>query len=210
MNTECRKVRALLSLYMDDALSIKLKMFVYRHIKKCKSCMGFYRGFSKTMKYIRSNFKKADIPLQENLVFDVVEYAQFKENISAYFDGELTGLSTLKFENYMERFPCMRQYYTQTINFNKILKKYFLEKSPILQKDLSKKILSKIKYKRYYADKTFVKAAIAAIITMFIFSGMFFLEKFIMHNNNLADNIKSEKNKIKESILKVNFKNLMY
>lgn len=210
MNSECRKVRALLSLYIDDALSYKLKMFVYNHLQTCKPCMAFYFELRKTMYYLRSNFKKISEKIKEKSLFDVAEYEDFKTNVSAYIDGELTGLATLKFKNYMEKMPLARDYYSDTIYFNGRLKNCIKAIPPKLNKDFSKKVVSEFKKQNHLVSLNAVRAAVTIVLALLLAAGLFGLEKIVIRNNPASGNQKVNIGTIKENIIKLSLKNFLY
>ena len=205
MNTQCRKVRALMSLYIDDALSDKLKMFVYNHLQTCKPCMEFYLNMKKTMEKVRRNFQQLADKVCEKKLFDVIEYENFRQNTSAFFDGELTGTATLQFKNCLENSDAAKKYFNSAISVNKALKTFIKEKSPVLEHDFSKEIVLNMKKENQFKNIDFSQTVITLILGFFIITGLWLAEKMIFNNYDLVEfqKISSIRPKLKSEIFKI-------
>ena len=89
----CKKVSALLSMYIDKKLDFELNNFVKNHLEVCPACYCKYKSLKLLLQELRSAY--ADILTdtviyEKNRMFNIKEYEAFKTNLSAYFDNELS------------------------------------------------------------------------------------------------------------------------
>lgn len=210
MNFECRKVQALMSLYIDGALSNNLQKFVYEHLQKCKLCMQKYLELKRTMNYLRENFQKISSKITTSPVFDVIEHENFKIIVSEYLDDELRGNNALVFKNILDKSQYSKEYFSDAVKTNTLLKKYLEQNSPELRKDFSKKVVQTVenmnKNKLFTFRDIFIICILAFLLLIFFYS----VERMIFPNsqNSLKPNMTYSK--IMENFFRANLKNFMY
>lgn len=210
MNFECRKVQALMSLYIDGALSNNLQKFVYEHLQRCKLCMQKYLELKKTMFYLRENFQKLSTRISENPIFDVIEHENFKIRVSEYLDNELRGNNALIFKETLEKSQYSKKYFNNIIKTNTAVKKYLTSNAPELKQDFSKKIVNSIE--KLNKNRVFtLRDMVIICILAFLLAIFFYSIEYII----FPDKIKSKKpqmtqSKIMENLYKVSLKNFMY
>lgn len=210
MNLECRKVQALMSLYIDDALSEKLKNFVQEHLEKCKICMQKYMELKKTMKYLKEHLFSFASKMPQKAIFNVFEEEKFKISTSAYLDNELTGNEALKFKQYLEKNPHAKKFLQNFKTTDKYLKHYFKVNSPELKKDLSQKVINEIKQRTFLSTLSIRDTIITLILAIFTIITFFSIEKIIFPTHNLTKNEKISFSKIFDDIKKASNKNFFY
>lgn len=110
-NTTCAKVTALMSLYIDNKLEEPMLSFVKEHIQICESCYKKYLTLSKLLTDLKKIYTSLEtkMPVKEKVsVFNIKEYEDFRENLSAYLDNELPIEKSVDMKKYMIKYPNAR------------------------------------------------------------------------------------------------------
>lgn len=210
MNFECRKVQALMSLYIDGALSNHLQKYVYEHLQKCKLCMQKYLELKRTMAYLKENFEKLSAKIGETQLFDVIEYENFKIQVSEYLDDELRGNNALMFKNILEKSQYSKTYFNDVIKTNTVVKNYLKTYSPELKKDFSKKVVGIIENLDKNRSFTFRDMVIICILAFLLAVFFYSVEHMIFPNSQSSITPNMTYSKIMENFFKVGTKNFMY
>ena len=88
----CTQISALLSFYAEGTLNLLLQKLVKEHLEKCPNCMAEYLNMIE--KCNKTEVRSKDIDGTEN--YDTQQYQEFKTNLSAYIDNELTSDENIK------------------------------------------------------------------------------------------------------------------
>lgn len=210
MNFECRKVQALMSLYIDGALSNHLQKYVYEHLQKCKLCMQKYLELKRTMAYLKENFEKLSAKIGETQLFDVIEHENFKIRVSEYLDDELRGNNALMFKNILEKSEYSKTYFNDVVKTNTVVKNYLKMYSPELKKDFSKKVVGIIENLDKNRSFTFRDMVIICILAFLLAVFFYSVEHMIFPNSQSSITPNMTYSKIMENFFKVGTKNFMY
>lgn len=148
----CKKVSALLSMYIDKKLDFEQTNFVRNHLEICPACYCKYKTLKSLLQELRNAY--ADILTdtvihEKNRMFNIKEYEQFKTNLSAYFDNELSVEESVDIKKYMIKFPNARTDLEFMYNLHKILTKSFITTKKSFSQDFAKNISYQIQGKKY-------------------------------------------------------------
>lgn len=120
----CKKVSALLALYIDNKLDPDQTAFVTRHLEVCPDCYKKFVTLKTLIGELRLAYKDliSDSKSQEKkLQFNIKEYENFKTNLSSYFDNELPINESVNMKKYMIKFPNARKSLEEMYSLHKII-----------------------------------------------------------------------------------------
>jgi anti-sigma factor RsiW len=170
VNLTCTQVSALLSFYIDDKLSSQLKQFVEAHLKICPTCrarLDALRDMVCNLREIRDNMTA--IKLDEEKVAAGSAIDEFKVNLSAYIDNELTDEENLKVKKYIIANQAARDELENMYKLKKAMHNSFDKAKNEAKDDFSKYILKRIDIQEeIYGPDSFgrVVALFAFILTL--------------------------------------------
>lgn len=165
-NLTCTQVSALLSFYIDDKLSSQLKQFVEAHLEICPTC----RTKLETLRCMVTSLRDAHEKLSQvkpgsEEDANTSQYDEFKINLSAYIDNELSDSDNIKVKKYIISNPKARQDIETMYSLKKALHNSFERTKNESKDDFSKYILNKIDIQEeIYAPDSFAK-----VVAIFIF-----------------------------------------
>lgn len=170
INLTCTQVSALLSFYIDDKLSTQLKQFVEAHLNICPTCRAKYDALKDMVKSLKEVHEKlALMNNDESNDTEVLHYEEFKTNLSAYVDNELSDEENIKVKKYVISNPKARQDLEKLYNLKKVLNNSFEKSKNEFKGDFSKFILKRIDIQEeIYGQDSFAKV-VALFIAIFAF-----------------------------------------
>lgn len=145
INLTCTQVSALLSFYLDDRLNQQLKQFVKAHLDICPACRAKFETLKKMVESLKEVHEKvATVDAPEREASDSPQYNEFKANLSAYIDNELSDEENIKIKKYVISNPRARQEIENLYEFEKTLHNSFERIKNSTKTDFSKQILKRI------------------------------------------------------------------
>lgn len=165
VNLTCTQVSALLSFYLDDKLSTQLKQFVEAHLKVCPTCSAKYDALKDMVKSLKEvHDRLAVIKREDETNPETVQYDEFKTNLSAYVDNELTDEENIKVKKYVISNMKARQDLEKLYNLKKVLNNSFERAKNDVKGDYAKFILKRIDIQEeIYGPDSFAK-----VVALFI------------------------------------------
>jgi len=165
-NLTCAQVSALLSFYIDDKLSNQLKQFVDAHLEICPTCRGKLETLRNMINSLREIHEKlATVKSGHDENSTNVQGDEFKMNLSAYIDSELSDEENIKVKKYIISNPKARQELENMYNMKKLLHNSFDKTKNESKEDYSKFILKRIDIQEeIYGPDSFAK-----VVAIFIF-----------------------------------------
>ena len=103
-NPICKKVSAILSLYIENNLTDKEKSFVEEHLKNCENCKNKYTYLKYLINDLKSSYKQIQelsLQKQNKLTYSINEHEKFLNNISPYVDNELNNQDCISLKKHL-------------------------------------------------------------------------------------------------------------
>lgn len=172
VNLTCTQVSALLSFYIDDKLSSQLKQFVEAHLEVCPTCRAKFETLKSMVNSLREVHERLSAikpGSEEN--FTTPQYDEFKINLSAYIDNELSDTDNIKIKKYIISNPKARQELEKMYSMKKILHNSFEKTKNESKEDYSKFILKRIDIQEeIYGPDSFAKVVALFIVILTVFT----------------------------------------
>lgn len=162
MNTyTCQNILNLLPLYTEGKTSDEVSMIIEEHLNSCPYCFEKYlalKDVSTRIKIAFENMSNADFVTEQHFV---------RDNISAFIDNELSSEDYMVFNQYTVNNEIVRKDLEDMMLFEENLQRSLEKNKQILEKDLSKSIVKKVKKdSQDYLYEQYIKAAIITIILL--------------------------------------------
>lgn len=172
INLTCTQVSALLSFYIEDKLSSQLKQFVEAHLAVCPTCRAKLEALRSMVKSLKEVHEKlADIKPNREDSSTSNQYSNFKANLSAYVDNELTNEENIKVKKYVISNAKARQDLEGMYNLRKMLSSSFEKARNEVKEDYSRFILKRIDIQEeVYGPDSFVKVVALFIVILAVFT----------------------------------------
>lgn len=167
VNLTCTQVSALLSFYLDDRLNDQLRQFVAAHLEICPTCRAKYEALKTMVNGLKEVHEKIITmePEQRQNSKDTPQYQEFKTNLSAYIDNELSDEDNIKVKKYVISNPVARKDLEKMYELKKVLHNSFEKSKNDFKCDYSKYILKRIDIQEeIYGSDSFAK-----VVALFIF-----------------------------------------
>ena len=100
----CKKIASMLSLYIDNKVSLQESSFIEEHLSNCKECQKKYLYLKSLIKDLKASYKQVlelTMKKQQQKLFKIREHEKFLENISPYVDNELDAKECFEFRKYL-------------------------------------------------------------------------------------------------------------
>ncbi len=185
----CIQVSALLNFYAEGTLNLLLKKLVKDHLEKCPDCMEKYLNILEKSKNNRENI--AFDTKTEN--YDTKQYKEFKTNLSAYIDNELSSDENIKIKKLAISNPLARKELENIYKFKNIMYESFVKTKENVKSDFSKKVINvvqkELKHENVIGNIDQV-LHIFLIIVAFILAGFvfYYIFKYPLFEYFMADN----------------------
>lgn len=172
-NLTCTQVSALLAFYLEDKLSTQLKQFVEAHLKICPTCSAKYDALKDMVKSLKEVHERlALIKSDEVVAVEASQYDEFKLNLSAYVDNELSDAENIKVKKYVISNAKARQDLEKLYNLKKVLHNSFERSKHDVKGDYSRAILKRIDIQ----EEIYGPDSFARVVALFIcFFGFFMI-----------------------------------
>lgn len=171
-NLTCTQVSALLSFYIDDKLSIQLKQFVEAHLAVCPTCkskLETLRSMVTSLRDAQEKLSSVKSGGEENL--NSSQYEEFRINLSAYIDNELSDTDNIKIKKYIISNPKARQEIESMYNLKKALHNSFEKTKNESKDDFSRYIMSRIDMQEeVYGPDSFAKVVAIFLFILAVFT----------------------------------------
>lgn len=151
INSTCKKVISLLSLYIENKLSVEDKFFVESHLKECSACNEKYLEMKDILKNLHFEYKKLVDEFQKienDKIFSIREYENFHNNISPYIDDELCYDESINFRKYLLKSKPARTELSLAYGLKNNIKMSVADFKNSLNINFSNRIMKQIKNKK--------------------------------------------------------------
>jgi anti-sigma factor RsiW len=172
INLTCTQVSALLSFYIDDKLSCQLKQFVEAHLSTCPTCRAKLDALQSMVKSLKEVHEKlAVIKTESHESPDSEQYNNFKTNLSAYVDNELSSEENIKIKKYVISNIKAREDLENMYTLKKMLNNSFEKARNDAKDDYSPHILRRIDiHEEIYNPDSFAKVVALFIVILTVFT----------------------------------------
>ena len=199
MNTDCKKVSALLSLFIEEKLDEEDSFFVEKHLMKCGECYKKYLEMKSVINNLQFEYNKLKDELNRmdnDNTFNIREYENFYNNISPYIDNELSYEDSIKFRRYLMNSKSARAELSGAYGLRNNINQSVNTLKNNLNINFSKKIIKQLKKEMPDSfDNMYKRAAIAIALSVLSLSiitiiGFNYLQKSIAEektNNNIEN-----------------------
>ena len=176
----CDQVCALLTYYVENKLNNPLKNYVEYHLRICKKCNDKYLKLLK----IAKNFNEITKKINDDNVYIQDEHAQkryeeFRANLSAYVDNELSDDENIKIRKIAISNPIARKDLENFYTFKRLLHSSFDKTKNELKEDYAKNVLEKI-YSMHTTNKLDPFYLIMTIFTVIIGLALLGIANFLI------------------------------
>ena len=142
INLTCTQISSLLSFYIEDKLSEKLKNYIAAHLESCPSCMSKYQALKSIFSDMQAAKKQIDE--YENIPSQNSYYQTFRKNLSAYVDNELSENESIKVKKFAIKNPYARQEMENLYTIRNLMNSNYEKTKNDLKYDLSAHLMNKI------------------------------------------------------------------
>lgn len=172
INLTCTQVSALLSFYIDDKLSSQLKQFVEAHLATCPTCRAKLDALNNMVKSLKEVHEKlANIKPEQQENPDSEQYNNFKTNLSAYVDNELSDEDNIKIKKYVISNIKAREELENMYKLKKLLNNSFDLARNESKEDYARYILRRIDiHEEVYGPDSFAKVVALFIVILTVFT----------------------------------------
>ena len=172
VNLTCTQVGALLSFYLDDRLNEQLKRFVKTHLDGCPLCRAKFDALSNMVSSLKDVHEKiSTMNPEDKTPVTSPQYNDFKTNLSAYIDNELSDDQNIKIKKYVISNPKARKELENMYNLKKSLRTSFDRARNEAKYDYSKLILRRIDIQEeIYGADSFAKVVAIFIVIFALFT----------------------------------------
>lgn len=196
-NQACKKVVALLSLYVDNKVTYSEREFIEEHLAFCPECYQKYMYLKQLIYSLKDSYRKVvemAMARQKNSTFSIREHQKFMENISPYIDNELEVADSFEFRRYLMKSKVAQKELRNSYFVQREIKDSYERTKKKLKKDFSKLVVNEISLKKTIKIRPKVyKVAILAGLVMFGAAGSYQfyepvknkLQKTVHKNENL-------------------------
>ena len=138
----CEQVCAIITFYAEGKLSETLQQAVKYHLDNCPKCKEKFRGLQDMIARLNKSECGADIDGEVQNTFKQKQYAEFRQNLSAYIDNELDDRENLRLKKITVSNPMARQALEEMYSFRNLLHYSFDKTKNDLKYDFSKNVLN--------------------------------------------------------------------
>ncbi len=173
MEITCLQMDVLLSFYIEGDLSSCLRKKVEEHLKKCPTCRAKYNIISSLYDDLQNSVYDEDKEFSTKVI-PSREYNDFKSNLSAYVDNELSAEDNIKIKKYAINNKQARKDLEDTYHIRKLMSDSFRKTKSESNPDLSKKVLKELNIEEpnYMSFNPLVKVAFAFVMTVLALSAI--------------------------------------
>ena len=162
INLICAKVKSLLNDYINGTIDVKESLFIKEHLKICVNCRYTYQTMKKQK-------LEPDIQSQDGILRQK-EDNYYMQNLSAYYDNELSFEDSVRMKKYFSKTPAAREELKKLHRLRILLQKVHnttLKKANI---NYSKTILKKLNNTNSKVLFTLIQKFATAILLILLFA----------------------------------------
>lgn len=163
--TVCRKVTAMLSLYIDNKITIQEKDFIEEHLSACDECHKKYLYLKSLIKNLKDSYRQVvelAVKKQKQRTFSIREHEKFKQQLSPYVDNELDAKECFEFRKYLIKSKPAQKELKNTYTLQKEMRNAFNITKKNFSPSVSKKVINILRNK----PKKFESRIVREIFTM--------------------------------------------
>ena len=146
----CRRVSAMLSLFIDNKVSYQERVFIEEHISDCKECYKKYLYLKSLIKDLKASYRhilELTKKKQEQKMFSIRAHERFLEALYPYVDNELTVSEEQEFRSYVSSSKNAQRELKNVYSLQKELKSSFDKTKKSFHNDLSAIVVSSVRDK---------------------------------------------------------------
>ena len=146
--TVCRKISAMLSLYIDNKVSSQQRVFIEDHLANCPECYKKYLYLKSMIKDLKASYKHIldlAVKKQQHKMFLIREHENFRNNVSAYVDNELEPKECYEFRKYLMKSKNAQNELKDIYLIQKRMRKIFEETKNSASLNISKSVVSSLR-----------------------------------------------------------------
>ena len=186
----CKRVSALLSLYINNKVSNIEKELIETHLNECESCYNKYIYLKSLIKSLKDSYKQIvelSLKKQQQECFVVREHEKFLENLSPYIDNELDTKECYEFRKHLTKSPNAQKELKKAYKLQKELQNSFNKTKTKVSNGISKRVIKSLKITQTQKNEQFlhsffnIKLTSAAIIISLTIIGAY--QIFHIKNN---------------------------
>lgn len=172
MSLTCNQVNALLPFYINDKLNDSLKSFVKEHLEICPSCRAKFEALKKVISSLSGAHREIDERVRANFMnpFSEEQYMNFKRDLCAYVDNELSDEEGLRMKKYAISNPLARIDLENMYTLKKLLHNSFEKTKTEVKYDFSKFIKNQAEFQK---NVTSNEPALTIVTLFFIVTAIF-------------------------------------
>lgn len=144
----CRRVSAMLSLFIDNKVTYQERAFIEEHISNCKECYKKYLYLKSLIKDLKASYKhilELTQKKQEQKMFSIRAHERFLEALYPYVDNELSMSENQEVRDYLSVSKNAQRQLNDVYLLQKELKSSFDKTKKTFHKDLSAIVIGSIK-----------------------------------------------------------------
>ncbi len=156
----CKKIASMLSLYIDNKVSLQESSFIEEHLSNCKECQKKYLYLKSLIKDLKASYKQVlelTMKKQQQKLFKIREHEKFLENISPYVDNELDAKECFEFRKYLMKSKNAQRELKNIYVLQKKMKLAYDNTKKSVHTKISKKVINTIKHENLSENKTNIK-----------------------------------------------------
>ena len=151
MKLTCLQMDILLSFYAKNDLSSNLKSLVEDHLSSCSGCKAKYEIIKSVFDQLEENLEVKSTPvknsIRENEGYKTRphgQYDNFRTNLSAYIDNELSGDESVKMKKFTISNSHARKELEDSYNIKKLINDSFRKTKSETKHDFARSTLRKL------------------------------------------------------------------
>lgn len=159
----CRRVSAMLSLFIDNKVTYQERAFIEEHISNCKDCYKKYLYLKSLIKDLKDSYKhilELTQKKQEQKMFSIRAHERFLEALYPYVDNELSTVENQEFRDYLTNSKNAQRQLKNVYSLQRELKSSFDKTRKSFQKDLSSLVINSLKNRKSIAQNLLLKNSI--------------------------------------------------
>lgn len=170
-NLTCTQVSALLSFYLNDRLNEQLKQFVCAHLEICPICRAKFEALKEMVESLKEAHAKISVSSSTKTSENSAIQRDFRMNLSAYIDNELSDEENIKIKKYIISNPNARKELENLYTFRKHIQNSFEKTKQESRNDFSKSIMKRLDFpEEVYCANSLAKAVALFLIIFAVLS----------------------------------------
>ena len=156
----CRKVTAMLSLYIDNKITAAEKSFIDEHLNSCDECYKKYLYLKSLIKNLKDSYKQVlEVALkkQKQRTFSIREHEKFLQELSPYIDNELSAKECFEFRKYLIKSKPAQRELKNIYILQKELRRAFNRTKKEFSPSVSRSVINNLRNKHKRFESTIIR-----------------------------------------------------